>query len=69
MIIESGHYVFVKDLEEYIDFKKYGEQRIQEENGVFTLYGFIAYNGNIPAVEALLERNNSRNMEIRGMNL
>ncbi len=69
MIMESGHYAFDENLEEYIDFKKYGEQRIQKEKGVFTDYGYIAYNGFLPAVEALLERNNSRNMEMGGMNL
>lgn len=69
MIIDSGHYEFDESLEEYIDFKRYGEQRIQNENGAFTDYGYIAYKGNTPAVEALLERNNSQNMEMGGMNL
>ncbi|WP_313180763.1 antirestriction protein ArdA [Lacrimispora sp.] len=69
MIIKSGNYTFDESLEEFIDFKKYGEQRIQKEKGVFTDYGYIAYNGFSPAVETLLERNNSRNMEMGGMNL
>ena len=69
MIMESDHYTFDENLEEYIDFKKYGEQRIQEENGVFTDYGYIAYNGIIPVVEELLERNNLWNLEMGGMHL
>lgn len=67
MIIDSGHYDFDENLEEYIDFKGYGEHRIQIENGRFTDYGYIAYHGRTPAVEELLRQNKSQNMMMGGM--
>jgi hypothetical protein len=67
MIIDSGHYDFDENLEEYIDFKGYGEHRIQIENGRFTNYGYIAYRGCTPAVEELLHQNDLQSMKIGGL--
>ncbi len=67
MIKDSGHYDFDENLEEYIDFKGYGERRIQNEHGRFTDYGYIAYRGCTPAVEELLRQNDSQSMKIGGM--
>ena len=69
MIIDSGHYDFDENLEEYIDFKGYGEHRIQSENSSFTDYGYIAYRGCTPAVEELLRQKDSQSMEMGGMQL
>lgn len=69
MIIDSGHYDFDENLEEYIDFRGYGEHRIQNENGSFTDYGYIAYRGCAPAVEELLRKNDSQSMEMGGMQI
>lgn len=69
MIIDFDRYDFDENLEEYIDFKGYGEQRIQNENGSFTDYGYITYRGCTPAVEELLRQNGSQSMEIGGMHL
>ena len=69
MIIDSGHYEFDENLEEYIDFKGYGEHRMQDENGCFTDYGYIAYRGSTPAVEELLRKDDSQRMEMGGMQL
>lgn len=69
MIMDSGHLEFDENLEEYIDFKGYGEHRIQNENGSFTDYGYIAYQGCTFAVEELLRKNDSQSMEMGGMHL
>ena len=69
MIIDSGHYEFDENLEEDIDFKGYGEHRMQDENGCFTDYGYIAYRGSTPAVEELLRKDDSQRMEMGGMQL
>ncbi|MEG1630934.1 MAG: antirestriction protein ArdA [Hydrogenoanaerobacterium sp.] len=45
MIIDSGHFEYDENLEEYIDFEKYGSQRLQHENGAFTDQGYILYHG------------------------
>ena len=69
MIINSGRYEFDKNLEEYIDFKGYGEHRIRRENGSFTDYGYIAYLGCTPAVEELLHQSELPVTEMGGMRL
>lgn len=67
MIMDSQRYEFDKSLEEYMDFKSYGERRIQEEGGCFTDYGYIAYKGTAPAVLELLGRNDVPGMGMGGM--
>ena len=69
MIIDSGRYDFDENLKEYIDFGGYGEHRIQNENGSFTDYGYIAYHGCTTAVEELLRQNDSQGMQMGGMQL
>ncbi len=56
IIQESGHFDFDPNLDAYIDYKKYGEQKIQSENGAFTKYGYIAYMGTDSQVEDLFVR-------------
>lgn len=45
MICESGHFEYDENLEEYIDFERYGSQRLLYENGAFTHAGYIVYHG------------------------
>lgn len=45
MIIDSGHFEYDENLEEYIDFEKYGSHRLKWENGAFTYQGYILYHG------------------------
>ena len=45
MICESGHFEYDENLDDYIDFQKYGSQRLQNENGAFTDHGYILYHG------------------------
>lgn len=45
MICDSGHFEYDENLEEYIDFEGYGNQRISRENGTFTNTGYLIYHG------------------------
>jgi len=45
IICESGHFDYDENLEEYIDFERYGKQKIASENGAFTEKGYILYHG------------------------
>lgn len=67
MIIDSGHYKFDEDLEEYIDFKRYGERRVRDEGGSFTEYGYIVYRGTTPAVLELLGQEEAPSMTMGGL--
>ena len=67
MIIDSGRYDFDENLEEYIDFKRYGARRVQEEGGSFTDYGYIAYRGTTPAVLELLRQDDTPSMTMGGL--
>ncbi|WP_312072415.1 antirestriction protein ArdA [Anaerotignum propionicum] len=45
IICESGHFEYDENLEEYIDFEHYGQQKIANENGAFTEKGYVLYHG------------------------
>lgn len=46
MIIESGHIDYDADLENYIDFESYGQDRMRWQEGQFTELGYVGYCGN-----------------------
>ena len=54
MIQQSGHFEYDENLEDFYDYAKYGIERINEENGIFTDRGYIAYNGDI-SMEGVME--------------
>ena len=45
MICQSGKFMYDTNLEDYIDFKKYGEEIMEQDVGAFTDKGYIRYNG------------------------
>ena len=57
MICESGHFEYDHNLEEYIDFKRYGEQKIENEVGAFSKNGYIVYHGNNQELSNILSEN------------
>lgn len=65
--MKSGPFDFDPHLADYIDFKGYGLRRIQEENGVFTDYGYIAYCGKTALVEEIMERRGTQGQQMGGM--
>lgn len=54
MICDSGHFKYDENLEEYIDFKVFGEQKIKNERGAFTEKGYIVYYGYNEDLKSLL---------------
>lgn len=57
MIEQSGHFELDPSLEEFLDFKGYGERRVREEQGIFGDRGYLAYRGTTALVEEILARN------------
>ena len=57
MICESGHFEYDHNLEEYIDFKKYGTKKMAQEEGGFSDKGYIVYHGYNQKLSNLLFEN------------
>lgn len=57
MICDCGHFEYDLNLEEYIDFKGYGEQKIENEQGAFAPKGYITYYGYNQNLQKLLFEN------------
>ena len=57
MIRESGHFAYDENLEEFYDFRSYGEKCILHEGGQFTEFGYVVSYG--PMTLAELVQNDS----------
>ena len=55
MIRQSGYFEYDEHLEEFYDYRSYGEQRVQQEDGQFNECGYVAYRGEIPLEELMRE--------------
>ena len=53
MIQQSGHFDYDENLDAFYDYEKYGTERMNEEDGMFTDYGYIAYKGGITLKEVM----------------
>ena len=53
MIQESGHFEYDENLEGFYNYTRYGNERIKAENGLFTSFGYVAYQGTIPLLELM----------------
>ena len=66
MIQQSGHYEFDENLDEFYDYEGYAQQRMNEENGMFTDRGYTAYKGYF-SLEEVMEGSQGSSMEMGGM--
>jgi len=66
MIQQSGHYEFDENLDEFYDYEGFAQQRMNEENGMFTDRGYIAYKGYF-SLEEIMEGGQGGSMEMGGM--
>lgn len=66
MIQQSGHYEFDENLDEFYDYEGYAQQRMNDEDGMFTDRGYIAYKGYI-SLEEVMESSQADCMEMGGM--
>lgn len=57
MICESGHFEYDDNLEEYIDFKRYGQVKMANEVGAFSNKGYIVYHGYNQKLSNILSEN------------
>ena len=55
MIQESGHFEYDPNLDEFYDYEKYGLQHMDQESGMFTNRGYIAYQGTLSLEELMAD--------------
>ena len=65
MIQQSGHFDYDENLDEFYDYEGYALQRMNEEDGMFTDRGYIAYKGDISLAE-IMDGSQSSHMEMGG---
>ena len=66
MIRQSGHFDYDENLDAFYDYEKYGTERMNEEDGVFTDRGYIAYKGYI-SMEEVMNGGQSNHMVMGGL--
>ena len=66
MIQQSGRFEYDENLDEFYDYEGYALQRMNEEDGLFTDRGYIAYKGYTSLAE-IMDGSQSSHMEMGGM--
>ena len=66
MIRQSGHFDYDENLDAFYDYEKYGTERMNEEDGMFTDRGYIAYKGYY-SMEEVMNGSQSSRMEMGGL--
>ena len=63
MIQQSGHFDYDENLDEFYDYEGYAQQRMNDEDGMFTDRGYIAYKGYF-SLEEIVEGGQGGSMEM-----
>ena len=66
MIQQSGHFDYDENLDAFYDYEKYGTERMNKEDGMFTDRGYIAYKGYY-SMEEVMNGSQSSRVEMGGM--
>ena len=66
MIQQSGRFEYDENLDAFYDYEKYGTERMNDEDGMFTDRGYIAYKGYY-SMEEVMNGSQSSRMEMGGM--
>ena len=66
MIQQSGRFEYDENLDAFYDYEKYGAERMNEEDGMFTDRGYIAYKG-YTSMEEVMNGSQSSHMEMGGL--
>ena len=66
MIQQSGHFDYDENLDAFYDYEKYGTERMNEEDGMFTDRGYVAYKGFF-RMEEVMNGSQSSHMEMGGL--
>ena len=68
MIRDSGHFEYDENLKDYYNYAAYGEERINQEEGEFNIFGYVSYHGTMSLDELMMEDPaEEHEMEMGGM--
>ena len=66
MIQQSGRFEYDENLDAFYDYEKYGTERMNAEDGMFTDRGYVAYKGYY-SMEEVMNGSQSSHMEMGGL--
>ena len=66
MIQQSGHFDYDANLDDFYDYEGYAQQRMNDEDGMFTDRGYIAYKGYF-SIEEIMDGGQGDSMEMGGI--
>ena len=66
MIRQSGHFEYDENLDAFYDYEKYGTERMNAEDGMFTDRGYVAYKGYY-SMEEVMNGSQSSRMVLGGL--
>ena len=66
MFTSQGRFEYDENLDAFYDYEKYGTERMNEEDGMFTDRGYIAYKGYI-SMEEVMNGGQSNHMVLGGL--
>ena len=66
MIQQSGHFDYDENLDAFYDYEKYGTERMNAEDGMFTDRGYVAYKGFFH-MEEVMNGSQSSRMKMGGL--
>ena len=69
MIRESGHFDYDENLEGFYDYRRYGEQQLQQEGGQFNECGYVVYHGTMPLEELMMEDPAEKHQREQGLQM
>jgi len=69
MIQESGRFEFDSELEDFYDYARYGQQRLDRESGQFVEGGYIVYEGTLSLDELMMEDPAEQDQQMGSMSM
>ncbi len=69
MIRESGHFDYDENLEGFYDYRRYGEQQLQQEGGQFNECGYVVYHGTMTLEKLMMEDPAEKHQREQGLQM
>ncbi len=69
MIQESGYFAYDENLEGFYDYRRYGEQQIQQECGQFNECGYVVYHGTMTLEKLMMEAPAEKHQREQGLQM